>query len=173
MDGNLLELARGLDSEVVGEGSGDDPGCEVAPPSDAAERVAHERPRVPQRPVPSPRRRHLPAPQPQLRARPTNPTALSPSCLVWGSAREKSCCTRTRQQAARWAGRPMRFSGEHLSFRVFVCASEAEIYRGFFPVKSNSFLRFFLCDSCEIPALQRGPNLKTAPTPRGNLNEMN
>jgi hypothetical protein len=55
----LLELARGLHPEVVGEGSGDDPRGEVAPPADAAERVAHERARVPQRPVPPPRRRHL------------------------------------------------------------------------------------------------------------------
>jgi hypothetical protein len=150
MDGNLLELARGLDSEVVGEGSGDDPGCEVAPPSDAAERVAHERPRVPQRPVPSPRRRHLPAPQPQLRAR---PTGRPPSRLrVWyGGPQERKVAARERGNKPPDGLVGPCASQANISLFVFVCASEGEICRGFFPVKSNSFLRFFCVILVKFP----------------------
>lgn len=79
----LLELARRPDPKVVGEGSGDGPRREVTPPAEPAQRVPHERPRVPHRPAPPPpRRRHLPPP---LSLRHSSPTTTTPPLSLVGS----------------------------------------------------------------------------------------
>lgn len=79
----LLELARRPDPKVVGEGSGDGPRREVTPPAEPAQRVPHERPRVPHRPAPPPpRRRHLPPP---LSLRHSSPTTTTTTLSLVGS----------------------------------------------------------------------------------------
>jgi len=109
----LLELARGFDPEVVGEGSGDGPGGEVAPPAEAAQRVAHERPRVPHRTAPPARRRHLPLSSPVASPPPPKPPRPSRA-----AADAFPTPTALRLRVSYWSARKKRQSAMQVGRRV-------------------------------------------------------